>query len=290
MSIPPFIDAPEGVTALAPPLAPAPMLVAQPEREARGNVVLVPGFTGSKEDFIAILVPLAQQGWRVAALDLPGQNGNPALEGGAGANDLAGLAGAVQAAIDWFSPAEPVGLVGHSLGGLVTREVVIAAPGRVATWVPICSGPGALPADQWPPLVQLQQALGKVPLAGILQANEAADRARGLKPPEDEAVAAFLRARFLRNDPAALADMAAILLAAPDRTGQVAAASAGVTKVAVITGEKDDRWPLAQQRDMAAKLLAPWHVLPGCGHSPAAEDPQATAQLLHRILVGTDVG
>ena len=93
MSTPPFINMPDGVGLFAPPDAPVPVLVAEARTDvtdvtggadrtpapARGDVLLVPGFTGSKEDFLAILEPLAAFGWRVAAMDLPGQGGAPAL-------------------------------------------------------------------------------------------------------------------------------------------------------------------------------------------------------------------
>ncbi|TGB13279.1 alpha/beta hydrolase, partial [Streptomyces palmae] len=39
----------------------------------RGTALLVPGFTGSKEDFIALLEPLATAGFRVVAVDGRGQ-------------------------------------------------------------------------------------------------------------------------------------------------------------------------------------------------------------------------
>src|SRR6185437_6897474 len=38
-----------------------------------GTALLVPGYTGSKEDFIAILGPLAAAGRRVVAVDMRGQ-------------------------------------------------------------------------------------------------------------------------------------------------------------------------------------------------------------------------
>ena len=93
MSTPPFINMPDGVGLFEPPDSPLPVLVAEARTDvtggadvtsgeagsARGDVLLVPGFTGSKEDFIAILEPLAAFGWRVAAMDLPGQGGAPAL-------------------------------------------------------------------------------------------------------------------------------------------------------------------------------------------------------------------
>jgi len=43
----------------------------------RGPALLVPGFTGSKEDFIAVLQTLAGAGRRVLALDLRGQYETP---------------------------------------------------------------------------------------------------------------------------------------------------------------------------------------------------------------------
>jgi pimeloyl-ACP methyl ester carboxylesterase len=39
----------------------------------RGVGVLVPGFTGSKEDFIPLLPPIAEAGYRVIAYDQRGQ-------------------------------------------------------------------------------------------------------------------------------------------------------------------------------------------------------------------------
>ncbi len=43
---------------------------ARPRRaEPRGTALLLPGYTGSKEDFIAMLAPLAEAGYRVVAVD-----------------------------------------------------------------------------------------------------------------------------------------------------------------------------------------------------------------------------
>ena len=39
--------------------------------------MLVPGFTGSKEDFVAVLAPLAAAGWRVVTYDQRGQHETP---------------------------------------------------------------------------------------------------------------------------------------------------------------------------------------------------------------------
>ena len=52
---------------------PLAILDARPDEWQRGTVLMVPGFTGSKEDFRFLLAPLAEQGWRVVAVDQRGQ-------------------------------------------------------------------------------------------------------------------------------------------------------------------------------------------------------------------------
>src|SRR6478609_1537076 len=44
---------------------------------ARGTVLLVAGYTGSKEDFAPLLAPLAEAGYRVVAIDQRGQYESP---------------------------------------------------------------------------------------------------------------------------------------------------------------------------------------------------------------------
>ena len=196
MSTPPFINMPDGVGLFAPPDAPAPVLVAEARTDVtggadgtegtgtgaaadaavggagagvtaagtpRGDVLLVPGFTGSKEDFIAILEPLAAFGWRVAAMDLPGQGGAPAL-GPRGSHTTRTLADAVAAVAEWFAQGRPVHLVGHSMGGLVTRELVLSQPERLASWTAMSSGPASIPAHGHTALLQLEAALASAPI------------------------------------------------------------------------------------------------------------------------------
>ena len=243
----------------------------------------MPGFTGSKEDFIAILEPLAAFGWRVAAMDLPGQGGAPAL-GPRGSHTVRTLADSVAAVARWFAPGRRVHLVGHSMGGLVTRELVLSDAASLASWTAMSSGPGSIPAHGHTALLQLEAALASAPIDVVWATKEAMDRASGWDPPSQE-VADFCARRFLTNDPAALSDCAEILMTAPDLTEQVAAAlDASMLPAAVVTGEVDDAWPPAVQEDMAERLRVPWHTLPGLGHNPATEDPQLTATVLNDIF------
>ena len=52
----------------------------------------------------------------------------------------------------------------------------------------------------------------------------------------------------------------------------------------VMYGEADDAWSPAQQQEMAARLGCPVVVVPGSVHSPAAENPDFTADALRRFL------
>ena len=304
MSTPPFTNMPDGVGVFAPPDSPIPVLVAEARTDgtgeadvtasatgevttapggSRGDVLLVPGFTGSKEDFIAILEPLAGFGWRVAAMDLPGQGGAPAL-GPRGSHTARTLADSVAAVAEWFAPGRPVHLVGHSMGGLVTREIVLSDAASLASWTAMSSGPASIPAHGHTALLQLEAALASAPIEAVWATKEKMDRAGGWDPPSQE-VADFCARRFLTNDPAALSDCAEILMTAPDLTEQVAAAlDASGLPAAVVTGSLDDAWLPPTQEAMAERLCVPWHTLPGLGHNPATEDPQMTATVLNDIF------
>src|SRR5512138_3824215 len=104
------------------------VLDAVPAAGARATALLVPGFTGSKEDFALILDPLADAGYRVVAVDQPGQHQSPGPEQRS-AYTTAWL-GAVVTEVAEALGDEPIHLLGHSFGGLVARAAVLAQPGR----------------------------------------------------------------------------------------------------------------------------------------------------------------
>jgi pimeloyl-ACP methyl ester carboxylesterase len=91
----------------------------------------------------------------------------------------------------------------------------------------------------------------------------------------------FLRRRMLASSPTTLLAMADALLGEPDRVAELR--DTGVP-VLVLLGEGDDAWPPAVQADMAERLGAEHVVLPGAQHSPAVENPDATAEALVAFL------
>jgi len=237
-------------------------------------VLLVPGFTGSKEDFAPLLDPLADAGLHPVAIDLPGQfeSAGPDDPAAYSTRELGTCVRAVAATL-----AGRVHLVGHSFGGLVARAAVLADPAAFASFVLMDSGPAALAGARAERIAMLGPYLPTLGVAGVYQASEAAAAAEPgyVAPPPD--LAAFLEKRFLAGAPAMLQGMADALLAEPDRVAELAATG---VPLLVLYGAADDAWPPAIQDEMAGRLGAPAVVVPDAAHSPAVENPPLTAAAL----------
>ena len=240
----------------------------------RGTVLLVSGFTGSKEDFAPVLPALAEGGWRAVAIDQRGQYESPGADDPS-AYTVAALAEDVLAVADALGA--PLHLLGHSFGGLVCRQAVLARPDAFYSLVLMCSGPAALPSPRADVLGLLRPLVQTGGMSAVHDANEALDAqdaTRAAPPPE---VRAFLRERFLRSSPTGLLGMGDALLSEPDQVGDLAATG---LRLLVLHGEGDDAWPPPVQRDMAERLGAAYEVVPQAAHSPAVENPEATGKAL----------
>ena len=283
MSTPPYLDLPIGARHVALPTGRGDLAGLRLDADDPvGTVLLVPGWTGSKEDFLAVLEPLARRGWTVVAYDQRGQYESR----GPDEESAYSLAAFADDLLDVAAGLGEVHLVGHSFGGLVSREAVLASGGAgFASLTLLCSGPATLPASHRDKLGAMHAALPQVPLPVIWDVKEAADREGGWAPPSDE-VGAFMRRRFESNNAYALRAKTAILLDTPDRTDELAALAAGGFPVAVVYGPADDAWPLAEQDAVAAAVGTVPVVVEGTGHSPAAEDPEAAAAALDTVLRG----
>jgi pimeloyl-ACP methyl ester carboxylesterase len=233
----------------------------------RETALLVPGYTGSKEDFIALLDQLAAAGRRVFAIDMRGQYetpGNGSYSPASLASDMAALVAASGARH----------LLGHSYGGLVTRDAVLDHDVTLSSYTLMSSGPAGLTGPRADEL--------RATLAALRTADVPTIWAKHLGP---QAVAAgvspeivtFLGERMLGNDPDALVIMAGNLLGAADRTSELSSTS--LPKL-VIYGQNDNAWLPAVQEEMARLLAAQRVCIPGAMHSPNVEAPATTASAL----------
>lgn len=286
MSRPPTFTPPPGVDAhrLQTARGDFATLDARPAGKAKGTVLLLPGFTGSKEDFIALLKPLADAGYRAVAVDGRGQYETPGPaddELPYAQDELAQDVLAQAEALD--AVATTPHLLGHSLGGLIARAAALrATPLQAPSPAPasptfasltlMASGPAEIAPSQQARAKMLTDALG------VLSMDEAWAAIQAMDPPEETDLDGdALRARWLRHSPAQLIATGKQLCVEPDRVTELAALP---LPKHVISGERDDTWPIPWLDEMAERLRAHRTVIAGAEHSPNTDRPAETAAAL----------
>jgi len=237
-------------------------------------VLLVPGFTGSKEDFAPILDPIASAGFHVVAIDLPGQYESP------GRGDFSVDAQSTAVREVAAALGDQVQLLGHSFGGFVTRAAVIAEPERFTSLTLMDSGPGGIDGGRRARIDLLRPILVEHGLAAVYDAMAALTTTEPDYVAPVPEVEAFLRKRFLASDPDGLLAMGTGVIDEPDRVDELAATG---LPVLVLTGVKDEAFPPERQADMANRLGAQFVEVPDAGHSPAVENAAATTPALIRF-------
>jgi pimeloyl-ACP methyl ester carboxylesterase len=263
----------------------------------RRPALLVPGYTGSKEDFLPVLEPLATAGRRVAAMDLRGQYQSPQAPDRSGYAPGALAADVLAVADHIAADGAGIHLVGHSMGGLIARHAALAQTSVVLSLTLLSSGPGSITGQRAAVLREMLAFLD--PHDGTVADDKARLREmiaqiwrERLEPQAradgtDEEIIAFLRERTYRTCPVGLIVMARYLLSCPDRTDELAVLARPASParparlpVMVIYGENDDAWPPATQHRMARRLSAERACIPAAAHSPAIEAPDTTARAL----------
>ncbi|MFF2382915.1 alpha/beta fold hydrolase [Streptomyces sp. NPDC058108] len=278
MSRPPSFVPPAGARAYRLGTARGEFAVIEAGASVRGTALLLPGFTGSKEDFIALHEPLAARGYRTVAVDGRGQYESDGPEDDESAYAQDELARDVLAQATALGT--PVHLVGHSLGGQVSRAAVLLDPAPFASLTLMSSGPAQISVSQQQRVKLLWDALA------VMDMGQVWDAIRAMEPPEETETGELdeglddsddLRRRWLATSPAQLIATGRQLCTEPDRVAELAAVP---LPKHVLSGSHDDTWPVELLDEMAVRLDARRTVVRGAEHSPNTDQPLPTARAL----------
>lgn len=255
-------------------------------REAgRGHappLVLVHGFSGSKEDFDAVVPALAEER-RVIAVDLPGHGGST------GGDDPAGYGlGVTGAWLLRFADAvdlEDFHLLGHSMGGLVVQRTAALASQRLRSLTLMSTGLGALREEAGDHMVRVAIAARDESMAAAWEENLRRPANEFVLPVDPDRVK-FVHRRFHALDPAVIVGgVRNLIVAAP-----LGAFLYGIDiPVLVVTGEHDDAWTPEEQALLARTVAGARHVIvPDAVHSPQMENTDYWLKAVSGFLAETD--
>jgi len=231
----------------------------------RGDVVLVHGFTGSKEDFSECGPIIAEHGYRVLTLDNRGQHESPHSK----REDAYTIKSLARDAIDL---AQSIGmknphLLGHSFGGLVSQRAVLMAPNYWKSLTLMCSGPAGIGFRED---FLSHETLMSVSMERIWDDHMAA---MDFGKPTYE----MKKKRWAMSDARSVATHRNHLIDEPSIVKEVRATGISAH---VVYGENDDAWPLPLQNQMAKDLEAQLDVIPGAGHCPNEDTPELLTDVL----------
>lgn len=253
-----------------------------PDAAGENRALLVPGYTGSKEDYAPVLPFLGEAGWDTLAYSQRGQGGSaaPAGLGAYGMSDFVGDLIAVAEA--WAGTTGRVHLVGHSFGGIVARAAVVKRPDLFASVTLFCSGRAVY---DW---------MNTLPILDPLPTGPGA-RQQVLRTyfPDmnfDEpgvGWAEFQRIRALDTASENLVGIARIL--SQLRPDTPALAATGVP-VHVLYGDQDEIWPPSWYAEEAADLGARESIIRGGTHSPQLQFPRQWAELASSYWADVESG
>jgi pimeloyl-ACP methyl ester carboxylesterase len=261
------LDAPSGVLA---------RVRLGPEEGAR--VLLLPGVTGSKEDFVLMFPLLADAGYRVESIDLAGQYeswqaGPWNLDPPRPRYDYRLFADDIIAALeDAPDGSGPVHVLGYSFAGLVAQQVLVERPELFASLTLLSTPPAAGQVFRGVKRIG-RFSTGASPRTGAALMLWGIRNNLNRVPPRR---IAFVRERFALTRRDSVNDIVGLMMTTPDVSREVAAVP--IPKL-VAVGEHD-LWPAAEYAEYARAIGGELRLYP-TGHSPCETTPhQLTRDML----------
>jgi len=238
----------------------------------RGRVVLAPGVTGSKEDFVRMLPLLADAGYRAEAFDLAGQYGSH----GAGPENLSPPRARYD--LDLFTDdlvavleqgETPAHVLGYSFAGLVAQVVLARRPELFASLTLLATPPATGNVFRGVKRIGRFSALASPRVGAALLLWGIRNNLNGVPPDR----LAFVRSRFALTRRDSVDDIIGLMKTMPDVADTVR--DAGVPLLVAVGSH--DLWPTAQFAAYAERIGAALAVY-DTGHSPCETAPH---QLVH---------
>ena len=250
------------------------------------GLLLVHGFGGAKEDFADHIGPLAVD-HRVVVFDHRGHGESDAPDDPS-AYSLDRLAADTLAVADAYD-LRRLRLLGHSMGGMVTRRVLLAQPGRADALIFMDTAPGSPPGID-PDVVAFGVAI--VQAEGMAALRAAQDELDPLGSPAYQRVLRdrpgfreYAARKWAALSPVMWAALAVEITSQADELAELAAAAAQLPTL-VIVGEQDTPFLPGSSAIASAVPGAQLAVIPDAGHSPQFESPDAWHTTLRGFLDG----
>ena len=258
------------------------------------DVLLIHGLGAAKSSFFDCAALLAEAGYRVHALDLPGFGGSskPATA----PYSAPWFADAVRGVMDALGIAS-AHVVGNSMGGRVALELALTSPERVRSVAALCPAVAFVKRDFHPVVRLLRPELGLLPHKLRRGMVERQLWSMFCDPDAlDPSVADVVVDEFQRHYASAGARVAFyasarnIYLDRPFGDGGFYPRLAGLKPPALfVWGTHDKLIPAGFRRHVAEALPgAEQVVLDGCGHVPQVERAEQTAGMLRRLFTQTE--
>lgn len=254
-------------------VGPVALAVAQAGSGGR-PLLLLHGYTGAKSDFDDWFDSLAAHGWHVAAPDHRG-HGDSDKPAGEEQYSLAIFAADALALADVLGWDRFV-LLGHSMGGMIAQEVVLAAPERVEALVLMDTSHAPVAVD--PDLLELGVSVARDQGTGAI-ADLLAEIDNPLETPAHRRLVAEREGyaeRGDRNLRSSSSDMyAAMARELTERLSRLDGLATVRVPTLILVGELDEPF-VGPSREMARSIPGSrLVVLPDAGHSPQFEAPDA---------------